>query len=106
MSFARHFKCNASFMASVKATYSASAVESDTRFCFLDSQLITLPAYVKKSPEYDFLSMVHAPQSASARPTIGTTLIADCAVLVHVSLFELWNIFLGNALTTSRILPK
>ena len=56
----------ASFAASDSAINSASVVESETHVCFLQAQLIAPPFNKKIYPEFDFLSMRHSAQFASA----------------------------------------
>lgn len=59
---------NCFFAASDKAINSASVVESETHVCFLHAQLTTPPFSLKIYPEFDFLSIRHSAQFASAYP--------------------------------------
>ena len=62
------FNQMASCAAEVRETYSASAVDSATHYCFLLLQLIEAPDSLKRYLEVDFLSVMSPPQSASEYP--------------------------------------
>ena len=56
-------------MAALRATYSASVVDSATTGCFLLDQVMAAPDIINRFPVVECLSFISPAQSASENPT-------------------------------------